>query len=518
MKRKVLLSALSLLLVLVMMFSITACTKTPTVTPNTPDDKPIDDPVKPNDPVEEKPYEDENMYYWYPVISDEMPIIRINTDDGSNAFATNYNRDNKVRGEIDYVSGNVSIENCEEEYILTDIKTQVKVRGNYTLNYAKKPLRLKLDKKQNLLGLHDGEKFKNWVLLADVKDLSMSNNATAFYLAKTILGSNGYYSTDFRNVEVYLNGEYWGVYLLVEQQEVKEGDGSNRTSVPEVEDDYKGTDIGYFVEYDAYYTEERALPDGDPTFELSYDGNTEYTQRGYTVKSDINDQAQLNFIQKYLNNVYAIANRALSNRFYEINDRGGLSRITETDGLTAQSVISKLIDVQSLVDMYILNEIVVNPDIDWSSFYISVDMSEKGNKKLVFEAPWDYDSALGIRPSGPTEISCENPNQMYVAKAKNPWLNLLLKADWFQDLVKEKWKKLKDAEVPETALQLIQEQSETYQAYYIKNYERWPNLRNESAWGELNGSAQALTNQKEAADYLYNWLEQRFNYLDKQWK
>lgn len=516
MKKKIVKSIISLMMSVVTLISLYACSKVDTPPVDT-DSATATDPL-PDIPVPVKPYEDEDAYYWYPVITDEMPVIRIDTDDGSNAFATDYNRDNKVRGEIEYVTGKVSVENCEEKYLLKDVKTQVKVRGNFTLNYAKKALRLKLDKKNNLLGLHNGEKFKNWVLLADVKDLSMCNNSTAFYLAKTILGSNGYYSTDFRNVEVYLNGQYWGVYLLVEQQEVKEGSEENRTSVPEVEDDYKGTDIGYFVEYDTYYTDERAMPDGDPTFELNYDGNTQYTQRGYSVKNDIYDQAQLNFIQKYLNNVYAIASRALKNRFYEINDNGGLTRIRDTQGLDAESVISEFIDVQSLVDTYVLNEIICNPDIDWSSFYISVDMSENGNKKLVFEAPWDFDSAFGIRPSGPTGVASESPTQPFIEKAKNPWLNLLADTDWFQDMVKEKWAKLRETEVPETALALILEQRDTYQTYYEKNQARWPNLRNESCWDELNASAQACRNQAEAANYLHNWLEKRFDYLDRKWK
>lgn len=483
--------------------------------PNNPDNP--SDPTDPVTPSEPKPYEDESMYYWLPEITEQMPVIRINTADKSNDFATKYNRDNKTRGEIDYVSGTVSVENCDEEFKLTDIETQVKVRGNFTLNYEKKPLRLKLDKKNNLLGLHGGEKFKNWVLLADVKDLSMCNNTTAFYLGKTILGSNGYYSSDYRNVEVYLNNEYWGVYLLVEQQEVKEGKSSNRMSVPEVEDDYTETDIGYVVEYDSYYVDERAMPDGDPTFEVHYDGNAQYVQHGYTVKSDINDQKQVAFIQRYLTNVYAIANRAVKGNYYEFSENGGITKIKDTQDLTAKSVVSEVIDVQSLVDMYILNEIVCNPDVDWSSFYISVDMSEEGNKKLVFEAPWDFDSALGIRPAGPYGTSCDNAKQMYVGTAKNPWLNLFLETDWFKELVKEKWSKLQKASVPKTALDLIIKQRDVYANYYVKNNQRWPAARN-AALGELNGTAQAFKNQADAANYLHSWLEQRFTFLDAQWK
>ncbi len=44
------------------------------------------------------------------------------------------------------------------------LKCKIKVRGNWTTSYGKKSLRIKFDKKQNILGLHGGEKYKNWVL------------------------------------------------------------------------------------------------------------------------------------------------------------------------------------------------------------------------------------------------------------------------------------------------------------------------------------------------------------------
>ena len=75
-------------------------------------------------------------YSYRPQITEEMPAVRINTLDGSNSFVTDYNRDNKLRDEIDYVDATISVDNCDSEYQLTDLKTEVKVRGNYTLNYA----------------------------------------------------------------------------------------------------------------------------------------------------------------------------------------------------------------------------------------------------------------------------------------------------------------------------------------------------------------------------------------------
>lgn len=453
-----------------------------------------------------------DAYGYTPIISSTMPAIYINTPDGSNEWATKYNRNDKINGLIDYVEASVSTGNCDEEYLLTDLKAEVKVRGNYTLEYAKKPIRIKLGKndKSNFFGLHDGEEYRNWVLLADWKDLSMSNNAVAFYLGNTILGSDGYYCTDFQNVEVYLNGQYWGVYLLVEQQEVKDG----RTSVPEVEDDYTGNDIGYLLEYDGYYYLEG--PDGDPTFTMSYPDGSVYNHGvGYTVKSDIYADSQLDFIKSYMDHAFYIAYQATLGNFYKFNEN--YTDVVPAPEITdVKTAVEAVIDVQSLVDTYILNEIACDPDVDWSSFYISVDMTAEGNKKITFEAPWDWDSCFGLR-SG----FANDAQGLYALSKNNTWFRLLAGEDWYWNMVYAKWAELKEYNIPENAINLVKVQKETYKSYYIKNYTKWSSRVYEGN-GEcvpiLNSFNNINTAQGLAADYLVDWLTKRFAYLDGRWK
>ncbi len=444
-----------------------------------------------------------DKYSYLPKITENMPVLYINTADGSNLFATKFSRSDKLLDLIDYVDATVSVKNSDDEFEINDAVAEVKVRGNYTLNYDKKPIRIKFDKKQSVLDLHDGQKYKNWVLLADWKDLSMLNNVMSFYLGRTILGSDGYYCTDFRNVELYLNGEYWGVYLLAEQQETKDG----RSTAPEVEDDYTGTDIGYLFEYDGYYEDERAMPEGsgDPTFTINH-YDMPYDQPGYTVKSDIYDDSQLAFLQTFVQNAYEIVFAATQNGRY-MGFSNDYTEVVESKLSTSKEVISQVIDVQSLVDTYILNEIACDPDIDWSSFYISLDMTENGSKKLVFEAPWDFDSAYGIKKN------YTDYEKLFAFESLNPWFNLLKNEQWFYELVKEKWSKLKQAGVLDNALSLILAHKQVYAGYYEKNYERW-SKRITAGNGEVINEINTYTTQAQAADYMYNWLKNRFLYLD----
>ncbi|MBQ8414849.1 MAG: CotH kinase family protein [Clostridia bacterium] len=499
-------------------------------TPEKPDDgeKPIDpetpDPEKPTEPEKPQGYrepeevidpEDEanrERYGYLPVISSTMPAVHINTPDGSNSWATSYGRGDKLADRIEYVDATVTVDECEEEFAITDAEAEVKVRGNYTLEYPKKPIRIKFKSKTNMLGLNDGEKYKNWVLLADYKDLSLSNNSVAFYLGNTILASDGYYSTDFRNVEVYLNGQYWGVYLLVEQQEVKGG----RTSVPEVEDGYTGNDIGYFFEYDSYYVDENNMPNGagDPTFVMNYSGMSARNP-GYTVKSDINADSQLTFLKNYMDNAFYIAYQACQyDKFYKFNE-DFTAVVPAPEYTTAAEAVSAVIDVQSLVDTYILNEIACDLDVDWSSFYLSLNMTAEGNKKITFEAPWDFDSSFGMRDG-----ICNDGQGMYALNSNNPWFKLIKDEAWFFDLVCKKWSELKKYDVLDNTIKLVMDEKSIYLDYYKKNNQRWPERvigGNGEVCPELNSYKDIRTAQGLAADYLIRWLNARFTYLDSQW-
>lgn len=476
---------------------------TPTAAPTDTDNKDTD---STDESESEPPITDKlGVYDLSTNILSEMPRIDIKTKDKKNDFATVPNRENKW----DYVDCTVSVSNCDEKFKLSAKNAGVKVRGNYTADYEKKPLRIKFDEKQNMLGLNDGANCKDWVLLADWKDSSMLRNILAFYFGRTILGSDGYYTSDFCNVELYINGQYWGVYLLVEQQEVN----PNRVDIYEPEEKYTGTDIGYFVEYDAYYYGEPKLNQ----FEISrypvlksINGNDVICgQQGYSIKNDIYTDKQRSFISHYVSTVFDICYEAIYNRkYYKFNST--YTGMVSSKARSAEEAIAEVIDIDSLVDMYILQEICCDFDLHWSSFFMSVDMSEQGSKKMVFEAPWDFDSAFGLRDA------CKDGKGYYAANAANPWLLLFVREDWFMDRVSEKWKEARDAGVFDGALDLINAYSTEYSSYYTKNYKKWNNM-GVNVGGELVPAAEGFRNQKQAADYLYNWLQTRINYLDGRW-
>lgn len=125
-----------------------------------------------------------------------------------------------------------------------DMLVEIRGRGNSTWMLEKRPFRLDFEKKINLL--QGGGTSKKWILLANQVDRTLLRNQLALDWARTSL-TNIPFTTDTQPVEFYLNGEYMGVYLLVEQSEVATG----RVEITKPEANTGNIDeIGFLLERD----------------------------------------------------------------------------------------------------------------------------------------------------------------------------------------------------------------------------------------------------------------------------
>ena len=447
------------------------------------------------------------------VIFESAPSIRVTTEytdeSTKNSFATWPNRNNKASWYD--TDCNIELVCDDPSFNASNIQAQIRVRGNYTSNYTKKPFRLKFNSKTNLFGLNNGKKFKKWCLLADVKDSSMMRNLFTFTVGKKLLNSYNLYSSDYTPVHLYLNNEYWGLYLLCEQQEVK----SYRVGVNEVMDNYQDTDIGYFFEYDGYYNEELPIDQGgDPTFTINYHNHASVkdlsggsssvrSQDGLTIKSDIYSTNQVNYLKSQLEKIYDIMYYAgVQNKAYGIDNN---DNVVELGNLTSKEAVERVVNIPSLVDTYIINEIACDLDLDWSSFYMSLDMSNNGDKKLRFEAPWDWDSCYGIRKE------LNSVSGSYICQKGNPWLKVLVGADWFKTLIKERLQTLRNTGIFDRVFTICEDYVNAYESDYASNYTRWPGHmgHNNEVSSEVIAAADNFTCQRDAYNYFKNWTQNR---------
>lgn len=448
----------------------------------------------------------------------------------------------KLPPEPYYEDCTVTLKTASGDTMLSPSDAQVKVRGNWTTNYPKKPLRIKFTEKQSLLGLNGGAEQRNWLLLAEYKDASMLRDKAALYAARELLSADGLYAADAEFVQVEINGEYFGVYLLADMQQVS----SRRVNITEPVSGYEGTDIGYFLEFDGYFTNEDELhsfpldyADNAPL--KVYDGSSSevYMQPlptsssdpkkpvGATIKSDIYSQEQHDFIAAYVNNVYRIMYEAAYNDKAYVFDES-YSGISETTRISPQTAVENVVDVQSLADIYIISELTCDADIYWSSFFMDVDFGPEGSRKLTFEAPWDFDSALGNKDR------CIDGTGYYASNVVpdvnggskgggeydtiNPWLVVLANEDWYRDIVTTTWTRAYDSGIFERTCQLIESDRERLRADFSKNYRKWNNIiNNDDFANELSAPARKCRTQEEAADFLLKWLQSRIDFLNSEW-
>ncbi|MBR2475558.1 MAG: CotH kinase family protein, partial [Bacteroidaceae bacterium] len=251
-----------------------------------------------------------------------VPTIYINTENGVG-----------VTSKEDYVNAYVTVRGAEnEEDNITEVLTEIKGRGNSTWGMAKKPYRLKFDEKIKFLG--NEAKEKNWVLLANYADKTLMRNALAFETARNMMNFGFTPSVTF--VDVVLNGENLGSYMLTDQVEVKK----KRVPVTEQETTTTMSDAeitgGYLIEVDGFADSEISW------FQTSQ--GMKVTIK-YPKDDEINSD-QSAYIANYTQNM---ENAMFSTNF--------------TD---AELGWRKYIDEASMVDWYIACELFGNSDAWWS--------------------------------------------------------------------------------------------------------------------------------------------------------
>ena len=489
------------------------------------------------DEIEEAVCEPRNMALLeINTISDNDDVLKFATEPVTgfvSASIKTWNPDYAVTTEPYYEDCTIRLTDTDGNVTVDEAEAEVKVRGNWTTCYPKKPFRIKFKEKQSMLGLNGGIEKKNWVLLAEYKDASLLRNKAAFYMGRALLEEDGRYCADSEFVEVTINGEYWGVYLLTERQEAD----PKRINVTDPEKEYTGTDIGYILELDGYYVYEEledriSLNYADNAPLIPFDGKGGSGMRvtplrkagesirkdiGISIKSDTYSDEQREFIANYLDKVYNIMYAAAyQKRSYRFNDdRTAVVRAPE---LELKDAVARVVDLNSLVDMYILSEMTCDQDIYWSSFYMSVDFSEDGDGRLRFEAPWDYDSAMGN--------TCD-PQGLYAANmiyddnnrfnAVNPWLCVLMNADWFREMVKDRWGRVYKSGLFEKTCEMIADDTEKYSEEFGRNYDKWDNILDDRIIDELTERSAQCDTQEKAAEYLEEWLLDRTEYLNGYW-
>ena len=438
-----------------------------------------------------------------------MPRLDIYTDDGGDVTSKDV-----------YKHGTATLSNCHEKFAFENVGVNIRARGNSTFGAPKKPFRLKFDKKQEMLGLNGGKAYKSWVLLADYYDGSMLRTFGTFKFAKALMESK-YYSSDCTHVEVYLNGEYRGVYLLCEQTQMNRG----RVDIPEKEDGDNSLEHGYLMIGVGGQADEPELVTipidlhiTDRTGQTRYYHSINFTLSGGTYTGE-----QKAYVSRYVAGVFQVMGRAINeNEYFTLHRDGRLTpkRSFEwavTDEEKQIETISAVFNLESAVSMCILDEICKN--LDAMAFNMYVDLSPEGDGVLTLAAPWDFDFSManthystthsytGFYATNFSESEGVRVNFLYVLLGRIPW---------FEDMIRQHWQ-ANYTELKTVVTEMVSV-NHAYDAAFNRDWERWGkpvhrNLIHHHSAADLS----TFSEHADAGTFVTDWLTMRLWWLNKQW-
>ena len=444
------------------------------------------------------------------VFSSNLPIFYINTEEAINA-------DSKVRGTMKVIDNGEGNRNYSTD---TNFNYNgyigIKWRGNSSLSFAQKKYTIETwdeageDLKVSILGMPEES---DWVLLAPYNDISLVRDVFAFDMWNEM----GHWGPRTRMCEVFVNGEYMGVYAFCEK--IKRD--KNRVNISKLKKtDIEGRDLtgGYIVRVDAFDEEDETFQSSVPGIQTSqwpWGGGSNTGTVTWTIyypkKEDLQPE-QIAYIKGVVDN--------MENSFQQSN---------YTD---PQEGYAKWIDVPSFVDYFIHTELSLNADgfKRSSYFYKTKDDADGTQAKLVAGPVWDYNLAYG----NCNFCNASNVNAwVYNGCETNPtpvfWKKLTEDPN-FMAAVKERYAQLRQTIISQERInQFFDSYAELLDEAKDRHYAKYNDLFSSGSggggWWGWGGStspvayfaAYFVESYEEEIATVKNWFSQRLAFLDQNW-
>lgn len=268
-------------------------------------------------------------------LGQNVPILKINLN------GVTLKEINSFSKQIKYGRNKVSLIVDEREYHYDNV--QIRGRGNATWQWRKKPYQIQFEEEINLFGLGAA---KNWVMLANYRDVSLLRNEAALYLAAA-LGEECARPGKF--VELYVDDSYVGLYYLCHKVEI----GNDRIPLQD--------DLGVLVEIEAYYKPEEIH---------AYSQQMKMCLGLFDAVKDDNGFLSQKALDSFVKAFNRLEYAAIQGDW---------------------SAVKKEIDVESFARYFLISEFSANPD----SFVTSYYMYRDGENDVIHAGPvWDFDMAF----------------------------------------------------------------------------------------------------------------------------
>ena len=385
-------------------------------------------------------------------------------------------------------------------------------RGNATWRRDKRPYNIRLSESTDLLGIGDAQ-HRHWALLADHIDDSRLRNTVSLHLAQE-LGMEA--TARVRPVDVYINNEYMGLYLLTER-------------VARIDTILPITDL----EAATAQVNQGRLSDFPHVGQINFVPNT---QKYFDIPNDPHDITGGYLLEWQLSSRYGhqpsafvtVRGQAVMLRAPSFASRAQMEYISTLIQNMEDAIYSptgyndlgrhftEYIDIHSFAMMYVFQEFTMNLDAGITSFFIYKESDLVSDGLLRAAPPWDFDNTFG-RFSERDGINLRNPELFWANQGRihgnDDYMPHILTALWqheqFQELSREIWNEfflpvvygILDETVETTVLQTVHEYEAIIRDSLKMEWVRW----------EMEIPHEVTVN------FLVDFIARRINFLNEQW-
>lgn len=418
----------------------------------------------------DEPDEENLEYYDLGEFSTTLPVVYMNTK-GQQVL-----KENAIWGNIALLDGN-----GEEQSVFSlpnsIYRATIKYRGASSYSkFDKKQYRIKFYKNEkdsakevSLAGMGANSE---WVLNGPYLDKTLIRNKLVYDLARELNG----WAPDTRFVELFVDGEYQGVYLAVEP--VTNGESRLRLA----EFGLLSGETAYIVNRDRIDTGSEEIDTWGKTNGYTY--NALYIR--YPSKNKITEK-QKEYIQKDISEF----EQALYGKNFSDKRIG----------------YQAYIDMDNWVDYFIINEFAMNYDAGNLSTYLYKELD--GKLQL---AVWDFNNGFDNYQWFRTETDV-------LHTVENSWFQRLWQDENFRDRVCERYRQLRETTLAD---EHIAEKIASYQEELGEAVDR-----NFKVWGysfkenllvgtSKEGTSRDIGSYEEAMKQLTDTIRERLAYLDKE--
>ena len=358
----------------------------------------------------------------------------------------------------------------------------------------------------------------DWVFHGPYVDKSMVRNALAHWLFRQA----GHYSPRTKHFDLYINGVYRGVYVLIEK--IKRG--KYRVNVSKLkETDIAGDSLtgGYIWAFDKTGTNTGGAGSGPIEKEGFNTSDGLNVILHYPKKENIQKQ-QEDYLKKYLNDLEGLFKNGKNGQGYE-----------------------NYVDMTSALDYVLHEEVTNNADSYWCSFFLHKpkDKTDKNGVKtegkVTLGPAWDFNLAMsngsqpengggnngggmwgggfgggfggggnGFGSSGTSGWQIENSQKSgnggmwgmgSSLKAPN-WLLGMWKDSHYQSELKKRWAELRSGVWHTKTLDLYLDSMKTYLKNAAdRNFKRWPNLGKSSGQNDADPQPMKYCNSSSGGGF-----------------